>query len=666
MSEKAGISLSEKDYLRKIDFVNGVRSEDIEHNFEQIDGAIDRERLRVGGWGIVEGFSLTPLSDYKVKVGNGIFINKDGEEVNVDETTITLADPERFQVTEVCAVDAEGNFKLGFIPYIAAKKGWLTNKYYLDNYPMNSDFLIVNDDDKSEKIKAMHINLNIVTIDASKFAGKKVEVSYYYSSDRIDSILLNKDGSISVKQGITSSSPSVVDYGDYDTLYSIGYAKITMAGLAILTVSEVPRSLRKVFVNQDNVLYLNGKRYTTPKFIYFEEPARPEENDLWYDAATNCLMIYTQTNGAWGWKAINETLSVAKRERKMWTEANFPKDLQTFQFKDDEVNLRFVPGNKELEIIIDNAPLMSDQYSEIVMNNSDGKTYLNIGIGFKLVEPLDRATPIECSVLHSVQLQPIRSTFQRAAVFVDENYSLQETSNLAQVFKTDDAYLIGDHQLEVFVDGAKLTKTLDWVEMLDKDTAATSGSTNKASNYFKILKQLTTGQVVSYRIERHVWSYDQLNALVDEIEKKAEDALIKCDDLQNQITNLNTNTAQNILALTNTINTVAIKASEVDQCLKKTDTIGLGNMDTNAKERMFGSVINLVSTANAIIDVKNAQTNDFIMVMYTDGTSMKMLINNTDYTMANVDANDMQIYLNSSLVSSSCSVYINGIHVGIS
>lgn len=654
------------DYLRTIDFVNGVRSEDIQHNFTQLDLSIDRERLRTGGWGLVEGFKLTALDNFQVKIGPGVFINKDGQELNINETTIGLAAPEIYQITETCEVNDQGDFVLGFTPYIDAKKGWLTNSYYAANYPMNAAFLIVSTDDSSVKIKAMHINYKTITIDASRFANKKVTVTYYYSNNRIDCLLLNKDGSYSVRQGITSTSPSVVDYGDYENSYSIGYGEITMGDSALLTMSETPRSYRRVYVNEDNILYLNGKPYKESKFIYFIEPENPIENDIWYDLATNCLMIYIQTNGIWGWKAVNESLSVAKRERKMWTIDDFPADDQTFLFSDDEVNLRFVPNNKELEIVIDNAPLMSDQYTEIVMDNTSGKDYLNVGVGFKLANPLDRSTCVECSILHSVQLQPIRSTFQRAAVFVNENYTLQETANTSQVFKTDDPYLVNDGQLEIFVNGAKFTKGLDWIEMLDATTEATSGDMNKVSNYYKVKKELIVGQTVAYRIERHVWSYDQLNALVDGIEGKADSALEKCDDLQTQITNLKTNTAQNILALTNTINTVSIKANQVDSCMKKTDTVGLANIDQNIKKLLPASIINTLSIANAIIEVDNAQITDFISVSYMDGSTTKILVKDTDYTMANIDgSSNLQIYLNSSLVSTSNSVYVYGIHFGL-
>ena len=88
-------------------------------------------------------------------------------------------------------------------------------------------------------------------------------------------------------------------------------------------------------------------------------------------------------------------------------------DLQTFLFKQEEMPLRFHPYKNELSVMIDQIPLHRDQFIEItiedVLNDTSlvelatdyyGWTtefleelhneYKELGIGFKLVNPLDR------------------------------------------------------------------------------------------------------------------------------------------------------------------------------------------------------------------------------------------------------------------------------------
>ena len=65
--------------LNELDFSPGIRASDINENFELLKRWIEEERLRVSGWGIVEGFEFSKnLDNFTVSVGEGILINKNG------------------------------------------------------------------------------------------------------------------------------------------------------------------------------------------------------------------------------------------------------------------------------------------------------------------------------------------------------------------------------------------------------------------------------------------------------------------------------------------------------------------------------------------------------------------------------------------------------------
>ena len=106
--------------LNKLDFAKSVRSNELNENFELIKYWIEAERLRIGGWGIVEGFELTKnLDNFTINVGPGIIINQHGEEIHVPETNPPLfAGPPVYEtLVETHTVDESGLVELNFAMY---------------------------------------------------------------------------------------------------------------------------------------------------------------------------------------------------------------------------------------------------------------------------------------------------------------------------------------------------------------------------------------------------------------------------------------------------------------------------------------------------------------------------------------------------------------------
>ena len=218
-------------------------------------------------------------------------------------------------------------------------------------------------------------------------------------------------------------------------------------------------------------------------------------------------------------------------------------------FGDDELQYRYIPNTNAVEIIIDQQTVMNDQFTEIVQPGS--KPYLSSGIGFRLNQPLDRATVVECIIHHTVKNEPLKNVFQRAAIFTNENFHAYSANNISKIFETDFPYVIGAEQLEVFVNGARMNRGTDFVEMVSTVKEATADDKDTTTTYFKILHSLSVGAIVTYKISRYVWSYDQLNEMVSEIEQKADDA----GDLAKH-------NQQDIVVLSNNVNTelTAIKS----------------------------------------------------------------------------------------------------------
>lgn len=649
--------------LIKLDFSPGIKANDINTNFDLIHDWLKRERLRVAGWGIVEGFDMTAdLKNFTVTVGEGVQINEDGEEINVPAHMFYVGPPESINITEEIVPNEEGTFKLKFVPYSPSRYGSIFYNPPTDaNYPLKAE-LYITDILSAKRVPILSAIGQDIVVNATNWSGRSLKVDYKYTRNRIDSIMLHKNGDYLYQKGIMSTSPSHVDLGDYPDYLAIGIAYWQIDRTISVQFFDTYRSYRKVYVDKQNRLYLNGKLYKESQEIYFIEPEEPQPNDLWYDSASNTLMIWKETDGVYGWVVVNDSSSVPVREAKIWTLETFPADAQTFLFEDGEINLRYMPNTNALEIIIDNAPLMSDQFTEITMPSN--KEYLSLGVGFKLKDPLDRATFVQVTVNHSVRNAPLRETFQRTAIFVTENYTPYNALNTENIFNTAAPFVLGEQQLEVFVGGKRLTRGIDFVEMLNETTVAADGDRGKMTSTFKVLLTITSGDIVTHKVTRHVWSYDHLDQMVHDIEAKADDALVKCADLQTELTTLNNGVYEQFTAIGNQIVDLGEKVANLDTFVKKTDKLVIGNMPDEIMASAMASGINEIKPTTGDILLEDTKITDLILVHYVSEAVSRILMRDTEYTLQKVESS-VRISLLPDLVSAGASLYITGIKFGL-
>lgn len=651
--------------LTVLDFTKSIRSSEINHNFSVVKGWIERERLRVGGWGVVEGFEFSyPNDDFIVHVGEGIFINMKGEEVFIDAAKISCGEPAYETITETLQIDENGKLTLKYSPYSPSGLGLIY--YSPPEYsvrPSKDELTILDTTDMTTKISPVSVINNVISVSALDWAGKTVKVTYKYCDDRIDAILIDNDGTYHKEIGINSTNPSKTNI-DLTNMYIIGFAHWIVDRTISVEFIVDSRTYRKVYVDKNNVLYLNGKVYTEPKWIYFVEPESPEENDVYYDRENNMLMIYV--NGEW--MVMNDFTTSSLRSLKMWTAEDNPEDLQTFLFDDDEMDLRFIPNKNCLEIVIDQQVLMADQYTEVVQEGT--KEYLSSGVGFKLNEPLDRATVVQCIINHNVKNGPLTNVFQRAAIFTYENNFIYTESNTEKVFETELSYVTNASQLEVFVNGIRLTKDVDFWELKADGLTKPSTADSTSTVYFKVLADLSVGDIITYKISRYVWSYDQLNLMMEEIEGKADTALsianantASIENINDAIQDLKNDFNQQLSALNAQVNTMS-------QYRLKTDKITTADLEDAVKNKLlnnfetvtFGSTETITGTAI----IENATANDIVYINYLNGSLSMRLIEgeNADYVITYDENNTASILLRADLISDTATIIVDIIRFG--
>ena len=653
--------------LIDLDFTPGIKSEYINHNFNIIHDWLRRERLRTAGWGLVEGFELSAdVPNGIITVGDGMMVNRGGEEVFVPGTKFVVGEMDATAVEETITGPATGCIELLKRPYSKSQRGYFQFKGNIDkDYPVPMEFYI-EDLVSGMQVPVIQIDGKKCYINAEDWKDRELKISYFTTKDRIDSIMLYKDGTYKYEKSVVSSSPSHVDLGDYDNCYMIGVAYWTVDTSTSVEFFTDHRTYRKVYVDEQNRLWLNGKLYKEAQIIHMVEPEDPKPDDMWYDRNTNTLMIWQEKDGVYGWVIMNDNATIEERQTKIFYPGtpDYPTDNRCFRFRDDEVNLHYVPGRRALEIIIDNTPVMSDQYSEFISNTTMDKKYTALGRGFDLKAPLDRETPVEVVVHHTVKAKPVRETFQRAAIFIVEGYDYYAVSNTTKVFETMSEYVLGDDQLEVFLDGKRLTKGVDFVEMKNATVEATPTDRNSMSKYFKLKTAVTAGQLVTHKISKHVWSFDQLNQMVKDIEAKADQALVETAQLRTSVKNLNDNLGAQVTNLNNRISQIETKYGDPMNYVKKTDTIKFERIPAEVKDKLVSGTISMTSSAKTPIVITDAKLSDFFVINYVSATMNRALIKDTEYTPVQV-GNNVRIDLKPALMVTGANVHIVGMKMGV-
>ena len=78
--------------LQKVDFSKGIRSTEIDNNFNVMQNQINDERVNVAGSGISSGLNFL-LKDFTLTITEGSLIDKKGEEINIGQTVFEIEKP---------------------------------------------------------------------------------------------------------------------------------------------------------------------------------------------------------------------------------------------------------------------------------------------------------------------------------------------------------------------------------------------------------------------------------------------------------------------------------------------------------------------------------------------------------------------------------------------
>lgn len=657
------------DKLNDLDFSAGIKAQYINENFDLVRRWIEAERLRIGGWGLVEGFELSrDLSDFTVHVTEGMLINEDGEEVHVDEHTFQVGPPVYKDMVEELTVGAEGVITLSFAPYSNIQKHTIIYNPPEYSELSSDEFNIINLDTGSHlttrDIRFIDENICIVN---NELAGAKVKVTYLYANDRIDGILLKKDGSEYIYEiGIISTSPTQQVIQDYlkNGYYLIGFAYWHIGKEIDVQFITTDRNFRPVFVDEDNNLYLNGVLYTGNKFIYFVEPEYPKENDLWYDTENEILYIWRpDENGEYEWKAIND-LSRFSREYGYFSEDENPDDLQTFTFE-EKPNLRFVPGQNSLTIVIDQVLVMRDQFTELYEQSTYDDNAVT-GYGFKLNNPLERPSIVEVYVDHSVNVKnQEKELFLHTAGFIDSG-SFSVTDENTTDFTCTGDYEINEKQLEVWLNGVRLIFPDQYCELTRDNETTTVEDYQTLTNKFRVLVALKPEDIVSYKITRLMSTYDNLRVVTDALNEKVDSAVKNLDDTRLELDTVIDNVNNTLEEITDANTKLAEEVTRIsNDMVSKSEGVSIDDLQDEIKDNLTDGTIYFVQNANSsLITMRTLKEEDYLSIFWIQDLTRLILIRNEDYTVSPSADGGVDIELEPKWIADNARIYIEGISLG--
>lgn len=340
--------------LEIIDFSDGIRSNEIQHNFNVIQEEINKERASVGGPGISYGLNCS-IKNFTLKIEEGCLIDKNGEDVYIDETIMEIDKPILLEKIErKLTIDGNNRVFLYERPYAANR---LTTA---DNVPVKETGITVNisgmigETANLEVISVDGNALNLATFNGVPLENTPVDVVYYYTYKRRDVVYIDREFKIKYRKGITSPSPSIPMLDEDEYIYILGYIEVDSNVISEKDQKEYAKarfikefkSIRNVYTDDNNRLYLCGTPFDSIKVIHLVEPRNPEEDTFWYDSSVNKLKIWRYTDKYTFVDSITY-------------ESINPDNPQIFK-----TNIRYLYGRKQISIYVNNIKLNEEDYEE--------------------------------------------------------------------------------------------------------------------------------------------------------------------------------------------------------------------------------------------------------------------------------------------------------------
>ena len=379
--------------LKKIDFSDGIRAEEIQNNFEDLQSQINRERKNVGGAGIASGLEITPIvtqNEFAIEVSEASIIVNDGQEIHVDKQKLKIELPKLSKEVEYLTANASNQVKLRHIPYSLDRRMTVETQGVFS--PIQSGIEIKYRDSiaKDDYIRVRAVNGN--TLSLTGLTRRDLVITYHYTGKRIDTIYIDKNDNLKVISSTTSPTPSIMMPKDYKYLIAFieidgAYTDENNRSYANITIRKDLRSIRNIYTDTNGELWLCGVPFKDLQIIHMTEPLDPKEYTLWYDTTVNQLKT---------WRSTDKLIYM--NEYTVTTDYINNPDIA----KDYSTDMYYYTGKNQLSVYVNDIKLNEDQFDELIngvpadIKDADKKAmsntfriYTDLRLGDKIVYKIE-------------------------------------------------------------------------------------------------------------------------------------------------------------------------------------------------------------------------------------------------------------------------------------
>ena len=340
--------------LHIIDFSDGIRSEEIQDNFDILDNQIKRTRLSVGGSGIASGLDITPIvteNQFAIKISPASIIDDNGNETFIEEQIVNIERPKLSKQREYLNADINNQVRLKEVPYMLDRTQPAQYGNSLSSLYTGINISYQNSISTDDYIRVKAINGNTLTL--TGLTRRQVVVEYYSTAKRIDTVYLDEHNKISVKtSSITSTTPSAILPEKYN--YLIAYILIDDNHMvdsndtphADIILKKDLRKTRNIYTDKNGILYLNGVAFNDLHLITTEEPADPKPGQLWL-----------KDNTLYVWQSVDNY--TYKRNIEITSAYDFTG------YHDIQTNIDYCINKEQLKVYINSVQLQKTEYDEL-------------------------------------------------------------------------------------------------------------------------------------------------------------------------------------------------------------------------------------------------------------------------------------------------------------
>lgn len=340
--------------LHIIDFSDGIRSEEIQDNFDILDNQIKRTRLSVGGSGIASGLDITPIvteNQFAIKISQASIVDDNGNETFIEEQIVNIERPKLSKQREYLNADINNQVQLKEIPYMLDRTQPAQYGNSLSSLYTGINISYQNSISTDDYIRVKAINGNTLTL--TGLTRRQVIVEYYSTAKRIDTVYLDEHNKISVKtSSITSTTPSAILPEKYN--YLIAYILIDDNHMvdsndtphADIILKKDLRKTRNIYTDKNGILYLNGVAFNDLHLITTEEPVDPKPGQLWL-----------KDNTLYVWQSVDNY--TYKRNIEITSAYDFTG------YHDIQTNIDYCINKGQLKVYINSVQLQKTEYDEL-------------------------------------------------------------------------------------------------------------------------------------------------------------------------------------------------------------------------------------------------------------------------------------------------------------